>query len=137
MQKVEELQLPKLRKVSITPKEEPVKKEVKKTKVKIPKAKKYEELPEIPDYERPQLEIYEESEFSQNKAGEKQLIIPTQQTQQATQHKQEADEPLVAKNGLGKVQIRTFLSYISKILKKKSKMQVCYYNLSENEKCIV
>lgn len=37
-----------------------------------PKAKKatkskYEELPEIPDYERPELEKYEESDFNANK----------------------------------------------------------------------
>lgn len=85
--KVEEVAIPKLRKVSITPKEEPVKKEVKKTKVKIPKAKKYEELPEIPDYERPQLEVYEESEFNQSKAGERtQLERPSVQPLQATEH---------------------------------------------------
>lgn len=108
MPKVEEIQMPKLRKVSVTPKEEPVKKEVKKTKVKIPKAKKYDELPEIPDYERPQLEVYEESEFNQSKAGEKQIIRSTPESQQATEHTQEVDEPLVAKNGLAKVHTSTF-----------------------------
>lgn len=98
--KVEEaLGLPKLRKVSVVPKEEPVKKEVKKTKVKVPKAKKYEELPEIPDYERPQLEVYEESDFNQSKAGEKQIIRPTAQTQHGTEHTQ-SPEPEPTKNGI-------------------------------------
>lgn len=51
-----------------TTKEEPKKDEPKRTKVKIPKTKKYEDLPEIPDYERPVLEVYEESEFDPSKA---------------------------------------------------------------------
>lgn len=98
--KIEEaLALPKLRKVSVVPKEEPVKKEVKKTKVKVPKAKKYEELPEIPDYERPQLEVYEESDFNQSKAGEKQIIRPTAQSQHGTEHTQ-SPEPEPIKNGI-------------------------------------
>lgn len=98
--KIEEaLAIPKLRKVSVVPKEEPVKKEVKKTKVKVPKAKKYEELPEIPDYERPQLEVYEESDFNQTKAGEKQIIRPTAQTQHGTEHTQ-SPEPEPIKNGI-------------------------------------
>lgn len=56
--------MPKLRKVAEKPKEEAVKKdEPKKTVKKVTKKPKYEELPEIPDYERPQLEVYEKSEF--------------------------------------------------------------------------
>lgn len=58
--------MPKLRKVEKKV-EEPKKEEVKKTRVRVPKAKKYEDLPEIPDYERPELEIYEESEFDASK----------------------------------------------------------------------
>lgn len=61
--KVEEL--PKLRKTA--PKEEPKEeKKPEKPKAKAkPKAKpKYEELPEIPDYERPALEKYEKSDFT-------------------------------------------------------------------------
>lgn len=43
-----------------------------------PKAKKatksrYEELPEIPDYERPELEKYEESDFDPSKKVNKRL----------------------------------------------------------------
>lgn len=39
------------------------------TKPKAKKAtkSKYEELPEIPDYERPELEKYEETDFNPNK----------------------------------------------------------------------
>lgn len=71
-----------LKKIQQKPKEEP-KEEPKKAKVKIPKAKKYEDLPEIPDYERPELEQYEKSEFEPSKA-EKQFITPTEQAKQAT-----------------------------------------------------
>lgn len=106
--KIEEpIQLPKLRKVAVAPKEEPKKIEVKKTKVKIPKAKKYEELPEIPDYERPELEVYEASDFDPNKASEEaRHAVPTPAdpmaavAQQATVG-QSTYEP--KKNGLSKV----------------------------------
>lgn len=61
--KIEEL--PKLRKTST--KEEPKAPEKKpekpKTKAKAKAKPKYEELPEIPDYERPVLEQYEKSDF--------------------------------------------------------------------------
>lgn len=106
-QKIEEVkveELPKLRKVEVKPKEEPAKKEVTKTKVKIPKAKKYEELPEIPDYERAQLEVYEESEFElSKKAGEKEESISTAKPQQAVESIQEEEKP---KNGLPKVSVK-------------------------------
>lgn len=102
------IELPKLRKVAVAPKEEPVKKEVKKTKVKIPKAKKYEELPEIPDYERPELEKYEASDFDPTVRQHEPLkhAVPTaagadgQQPQQATVG-QTPPEP--KKNGLAQV----------------------------------
>lgn len=114
MQKVEEIakleEAPKLRKVSITPKEEPAKKEVKKTKVKIPKAKKYEELPEIPDYERPELEKYEESEFVQTKAGEKVISSPTQHTQNAIETSTPEPETKAVKNGLPKVTLNIHIN---------------------------
>lgn len=107
MAKVEEpLQLPKLRKVAVAPKEEPKKVEVKKTKVKIPKAKKYEELPEIPDYERPELEVYEASDFDPNKASEEAShAVPTPADPRAAVAQQatvaQSIEP--KKNGVAKV----------------------------------
>lgn len=51
----------KLQKTAI--KEEKVEAEVKKAKVTSVK-KKAEELPEIPDYERPELEVYEANDFT-------------------------------------------------------------------------
>lgn len=96
-------ELPKLRKVEVKPKEEPAKKEVTKTKVKLPKAKKYEELPEIPDYERPELEIYAESEFElSKKAGEREELTATAKPQQGVASMQEEEKP---KNGLPKVSV--------------------------------
>lgn len=66
MQETKAEELPKLRKTA--PKEEPKEPEKKPDKPKAkgkPKAKpKYEELPEIPDYERPDLEKYEKSDFT-------------------------------------------------------------------------
>lgn len=106
-QKIEEVkveELPKLRKVEVKPKEEPAKKEVTKTKVKIPKAKKYEELPEIPDYERAELEKYEESEFELNKkAGEREELTATAKPQRGVESIQEEEAP---KNGLAKVGVQ-------------------------------
>lgn len=105
--KVEEpIQLPKLRKVAVAPKEEPKKVEVKKTKVKIQKPKKYEELPEIPDYERPELEVYEASDFDPNKASEvASHAVPTPADPKAAVAQQatvgQSYEP--KKNGLAKV----------------------------------
>lgn len=75
--------IPKLKKVEVKPKEEPKKAEEKKVKTKVSKPKKYEELPEIPDYERPVLEVYEQSEFDPTKP-EKKEATPVAQAQQAT-----------------------------------------------------
>lgn len=77
------VELPKLKKVELKAKVEPQKAEEKKTKAKVSKPKKYEELPEIPDYERPVLEIYEQSEFDPNKP-EKKVTTPGPQSQNAT-----------------------------------------------------
>lgn len=96
-QKPEEL--PKLKKV-LKPKEEPKKEEVKKTKPKVQKAKKYEDLPEIPDYERPVLEVYEESEFDPTKL-QKSVDTPLKQSQQPEIRLETPDTPI--KNGLPKV----------------------------------
>lgn len=93
--------MPKLKKVA-KPKEEPKKEEPKRTKVKIPKAKKYEDLPEIPDYERPDLEIYEESEFDPTKL-ERAVETPMKQAEQPVEIRLEAEE--LPKNGLPKVSI--------------------------------
>lgn len=71
-----ELLKARLKKAPEKPKEEP-KPEPKKTKVRIPKAKKYEDLPEIPDYERPDLEIYEKTDLDE-KEKEKKAFEPPQ-----------------------------------------------------------
>lgn len=92
-------ELPKLRKV-VKKVEEPKKEEVKRTKVKIAKPKKYEELPEIPDYERPELEKYEESPFELGKPSEKAVATPGQVSEQGVESTA-ALEP--NKNGLAKV----------------------------------
>lgn len=84
----------------VKPKEEPKKEEVKRAKVKIPKAKKYEDLPEIPDYERPELEIYEESEFDPTKM-EKSVPTPLQKQEKGVESQAATAEP--TKNGLPKV----------------------------------
>lgn len=65
-----QLEIPKLRKV-VRDKEETVEKkeaEAKKTVKKVVKKRKESEydLPDIPDYERPQLEKYEKSDFDPN-----------------------------------------------------------------------
>lgn len=104
MQKPEVVQqpeeIPKLRKV-VKKVEEPKKEEPKRTKVKIPKAKKYEDLPEIPDYERPELEVYEESEFDPTKM-EKAVPTPLQEMEKPAESAQQpAQQP--TKNGLPKV----------------------------------
>lgn len=76
--------LPKLKKVEVKPKEEPKKAAEKKTKAKVSRPKKYEELPEIPDYDRPVLEVYEQSDFDPTKP-ERKLSVSPAQPQQATQ----------------------------------------------------
>lgn len=103
MQKLEQVQqpeeLPKLKKV-VKPKEEPKKEEVKRTKAKVQKAKKYEDLPEIPDYERPELEVYEESEFDPTKL-QKSVATPLKQSEKSVETRLEPAETI--KNGLPKV----------------------------------
>lgn len=89
-----------MKKVAKAVKEEPKKEEVKKVKVKVAKAKKYEDLPEIPDYERAVLEVYEESEFDLSK-GDKGPPEAITQVGKPTATKLEVSEP--AKNGLPKV----------------------------------
>lgn len=71
-----ELLKARLKKAPEKPKEEP-KVEPKKTKVRVAKAKKYEDLPEIPDYERPDLEIYEKTDIDE-KEREKKAFEPPQ-----------------------------------------------------------
>lgn len=93
--------LPKLKKV-VKPKEEPKKEEVKRTKVKIPKAKKYEDLPEIPDYERPELEVYEESAFDPTKLEK--TDTPLQQPEKSVESRVDAPKTPI-KNGLPKVSL--------------------------------
>lgn len=114
MQKPELIQkqevIPKLRKIEKKV-EEPKKEEPKRTKVKVVKAKKYEELPEIPDYERPVLEKYEESAFEASGPGERTKVTPLQKPESGVKSKIEKDEP--AKNGLPKVSVWFFSSVIS------------------------
>lgn len=92
------VELPKLKKVELKPKVEPQKAEETKKKVKVSKPKKYEELPEIPDYERPVLEVYEQSEFDPNKP-EKKLTTPGPQIQNATSLAAPEPEPEPKKLG--------------------------------------
>lgn len=70
--------------------------------VKVAKAKKYEELPEIPDYERPELEKYEASDFSLSQAAEKTKLQRPQKVSitSAEQPQDAIEEPV---NGLPKV----------------------------------
>lgn len=99
IQKQEEI--PKLRKIEKKV-EEPKKEEPKRTKVKVVKAKKYEELPEIPDYERPELEKYEESAFDGSAPGERTKLTPLQKPEAGVKSK--IEKPLEPpKNGLPKV----------------------------------
>ncbi|XP_023159078.1 muscle M-line assembly protein unc-89-like isoform X10 [Ceratitis capitata] len=96
-------ELPKLRKTSIaTPKEES-KQEPAKTKAKAkPKTKpKYEELPEIPDYERPVLEKYEKSDFEASDFG-RELDIPSKMDKPVLEIEEKAPEKVVLKNGVAK-----------------------------------
>lgn len=60
-----------LEKPKETPKDEP-----KKTKAKIHRAKKYDDLPEIPDYERPELEKYEKTDIDVEKPQKLQDQLP-------------------------------------------------------------
>lgn len=116
-QKIEESrieELPKLRKVAPKVEPEKPKEEPKKKKVVKPKAKKYEDLPEIPDYERPELEKYERNEFEASQR-EKAISTPVSQPQQATPSVAEPaeDKP---KNGLPKVFSFAFLNICMNVL---------------------
>lgn len=66
------------------------------------KAKKYEDLPEIPDYERPVLEVYEESEFDPTKM-QKSVATPVKQSEQPGIRIEAPETPV--KNGLPKVSV--------------------------------
>lgn len=101
-------ELPKLRKVEKKV-EEPKKEEVKRAKVKISKPKKYEELPEIPDYERAELEKYEESEFELGKS-EKAVPTPGKVSDQGVESTAASLEP--KKNGLAKVMLDFKLCFV-------------------------
>lgn len=71
-----ELLKARLKKAPEKAKEEP-KPEPKKTKVRVAKAKKYEDLPEIPDYERADLEVYEKTDMDE-KEKERKVFEPPQ-----------------------------------------------------------
>lgn len=90
--------------------EEPKKEEVKRTKVKIAKPKKYEELPEIPDYERPELEKYEETPFELGKPSEKAVATPGKVSDQGVEST--AATPELSKNGLPKVLCPSVFSHL-------------------------
>lgn len=113
--------LPKLKKVELKPKEEPKKAEEKKTKPKVSKAKKFEELPEIPDYERPVLEVYEQSEFDPNKP-EKKVSTPLVQSQQATSKQAEESQPEPKK--LEKPQV---ILFVVKLFTKHEKYKINFF----------
>lgn len=93
--------MPKLRKTAAPPKEEP-KPEPKKTKAKVVKPKKYEDLPEIPDYERPELEKYEKSDFTATEFDRK-TELPGKLEKQAVETPGKQPEQGVLKNGVEKV----------------------------------
>ncbi|XP_039968284.1 muscle M-line assembly protein unc-89-like [Bactrocera tryoni] len=93
-------ELPKLRKTSITiskeePKPEPPKP---KTKAKVKAKPKYEELPEIPDYERPVLEKYEKSEFAASDFS-RELDIPTKMQKPVLDSEKNEPEKGILKSG--------------------------------------
>lgn len=92
-------ELPKLRKTA--PKEEPKEeKKPEKPKAKAkPKAKpKYEELPEIPDYERPELEKYEKTDLDPTDFSKK-TEIPKKMEKPTFEIQKPAEEIVEVKNG--------------------------------------
>lgn len=103
-------ELPKLRKTSIAaPKEEPKPETAKpKAKAKLKAKPKYEELPEIPDYERPQLEKYEKSEFTPSDFA-RELDIPNKMEKPVIESGIKAEDEAPKKNGLPKVFIINYL----------------------------
>lgn len=97
-------ELPKLRKTSIAAPKEESKPDTTKPKAKAkPKAKpKYEELPEIPDYERPTLEKYEKSEFTPSDFA-RDLEIPNKMEKPVLESTNKAEDEASTKNGIPKV----------------------------------
>lgn len=97
-------ELPKLRKTSIaTLKEDPQPEPPKpKAKAKVKAKPKYEELPEIPDYERPVLEKYEKSEFAASDFS-RELDIPTKMEKPVLDSEKKEPEKAILKNGPPKV----------------------------------
>lgn len=104
MEKTVVEELPKLRKALIpTPKEEPKPESPKpKIKAKVKAKPKYEELPEIPDYERPVLEKYEKSDFAASDFS-RELEIPAKMEKQVLDSEKKESEKAVLKNGPSKV----------------------------------
>ncbi|XP_059218729.1 twitchin isoform X21 [Stomoxys calcitrans] len=97
-------EFPKLRKTSIAqPKEEPKPEPTKpKTKTKTKPKSTYEDLPEIPDYERPQLEKYEKSEFDPSDFS-RELNIPNKMEKPILDTAKKTKE-VVEKTALPKIQ---------------------------------
>lgn len=119
--------MPKLRKTSIgQPKEEP-KPETAKTKAKAkPKPKsKYEELPEIPDYERPVLEKFEKPEFEASDFT-RQTEIPNKMEKPVFDTVKPQPQQAEEKNGLPKV-ITCSSNNISKSYNYMLRILKCFY----------
>lgn len=97
-------ELPKLRKTSVAKPKEEAKPEPAKPKAKA-KAKpkpKYEELPEIPDYERPVLEKFEKLDFEASDFS-RQLEIPNKMEKPVLDAAKKDPQQAEQKNGLPKV----------------------------------
>lgn len=117
-------EIPKLRKVAEKPKEVP-KEEPKKVKRKVVAKPKYEELPEIPDYERPELEKYEKTDLDEKERekAQKQLPTKTEKPQMST-----VEEGTVA-NGLPKVSYYFYVFLFSVSLNLLSSISFFYATL--------
>lgn len=102
------LELPKLRKVEkkeeVVEKKEETTEQKKKVVKKVVKKKVYDDLPEIPDYERPALEKYEKVLDDPVSAGRQRTsLTPLAKPEQASVDKLKAEQESVPyKNGLGK-----------------------------------
>lgn len=91
----------KLRKVEKTPLQEPEQAQpVPKPKMKRPV---YPELPEIPDYDRPDLEIYEESEFDPTKHEKEFPEYPPRKHEKLMKPE---PEPIIEKPGFKKQEVK-------------------------------
>ncbi|EDW50927.1 GM26811 [Drosophila sechellia] len=93
--------LPKLRKASIAQVKEEAKPAAPKLKAKAKAKPKYEELPEIPDYERPQLEKYEKSDFTPSDFA-RDLEIPNKMEKPIIDSGKKEPAVLAQKNGIPK-----------------------------------